>query len=201
MSAPLTQIDFLRHGEPVGGAGRYRGQIDDPLSDLGWTQMRAATAGQRPWSRIVSSPLHRCCVFAEILAAEMAVPLHLEPRLQEIGFGVWEGKTSAEIEAHTPGALARFRADPVGQRPTGAEPLVDFSARIAAACDALLSDFAGEHILVVSHAGVMRAVFAYALDVPLSNLYRIRVGNAEFSRYQWTTDGQAALLAHGVTRI
>jgi len=30
-----TTIDLLRHGEPVGGK-RYRGQIDDPLSEKGW---------------------------------------------------------------------------------------------------------------------------------------------------------------------
>ena len=33
-----TVIDLIRHGEPVGGR-RYRGHIDDPLSERGWQQM------------------------------------------------------------------------------------------------------------------------------------------------------------------
>ena len=40
---PPTLIDMIRHGEPVGGR-RYRGQIDDPLSEKGWRQMWAAVA-------------------------------------------------------------------------------------------------------------------------------------------------------------
>ncbi|MEK6748901.1 MAG: histidine phosphatase family protein, partial [Pseudomonadota bacterium] len=36
-----TVVDMIRHGEPVGGK-RYRGHRDDPLSDIGWRQMREA---------------------------------------------------------------------------------------------------------------------------------------------------------------
>ena len=39
----VTRIDLIRHGEPVGGR-RYRGQIDDPLSEKGWKQMREECA-------------------------------------------------------------------------------------------------------------------------------------------------------------
>ena len=56
---PCTLIDIIRHGEPVGGK-RYRGQIDDPLSEKGWQQMRDAVAGHNPWDVIISSPLARC---------------------------------------------------------------------------------------------------------------------------------------------
>jgi alpha-ribazole phosphatase len=52
-------LDFMRHGEPVGGR-KYRGQLDDPLSEKGWEQMRAAVGEAWPWTRIVSSPLLRC---------------------------------------------------------------------------------------------------------------------------------------------
>ena len=40
-----TTIDLLRHGEPLGG-GRYRGQMDDALSEKGWQQMWQAVAGR-----------------------------------------------------------------------------------------------------------------------------------------------------------
>ena len=92
MNTPTT-IDLIRHGEPVGGS-KYRGQTDDPLSEKGWAQMRAALVGHQPWEVVVTSPLVRCRAFAEELAARLALPLEVDARLMEIGFGEWEGRTA-----------------------------------------------------------------------------------------------------------
>ena len=53
-----TTIDLLRHGDVEGGR-KYRGQLDDPLSELGWQQLRSATSKKQNWQHIVSSPLFR----------------------------------------------------------------------------------------------------------------------------------------------
>lgn len=190
-----TTLDLMRHGEPIGGR-RYRGQIDDPLSERGWAQMHAALGDSAPWDRIVSSPLLRCRAFAETLADRHGLPLALEARLQEVGFGEWEGRTAAEIEAATPGAVARFKADPFGARPVGAEPLEAFHARVAAALEELVEQHVGEHVLLVGHAGVIRMAFAWALDVPLGHAYRIEVANASLTRLRFN-DGPASLIFHG----
>ena len=50
-----TIIDLIRHGQPVGGR-RYRGQIDDPLSERGWEQMWSAVRNPAPWEEIICSP-------------------------------------------------------------------------------------------------------------------------------------------------
>ncbi|MEQ1592879.1 MAG: histidine phosphatase family protein [Thiobacillaceae bacterium] len=188
-------LDLMRHGEPVGGC-KYRGQIDDPLSEKGWAQMRAAIGEPVPWSRIVSSPLLRCRAFAEVLAAQHGLPLAFDARLQEVGFGVWEGKTAAEIEADAPGTLARFKADPVHARPDGAEVLEAFLTRVTAGLEAILSSHPGEHILIVCHAGVIRMALAYALSMPLANAYRIEVASAGITRLRFDAD-RASLVFHG----
>lgn len=189
----------MRHGEPVGGR-RYRGQIDDPLSEKGWSQMHAAVGESAPWTRIVSSPLLRCRAFAEALASRLALPLALDERLKEVGFGAWEGKSAVEIEAEAPGTLARFKADPVNARPQGAEPLPVFHARVAAALDDLLAQHAGQHVLLVGHAGVMRMALAWALQIPLQHAYRIEVATATLTRLRFD-DGRASLVFHGSARI
>ena len=61
MSGKHVGIDLLRHGDT--GQRSYRGQLDDPLSTLGWSQLRAAIFG-RSWDAIVTSPLRRCAEFA-----------------------------------------------------------------------------------------------------------------------------------------
>ena len=193
-----TTLDLLRHGEPVGGR-KYRGQIDDPLSEKGWMQMHAAVGETAPWTRIVSSPLLRCRAFAETLAGRHGLPLAFDDRLKEVGFGEWEGKSAAEIEADAPGTLARFKADPVNACPVGAEPLADFHARVAAALDDLLAQYAGQHVLLVGHAGVMRMALAWALQIPLAHAYRIEVATTSLTRLRFD-NGRATLIFHGSPR-
>ena len=52
--------------------------------------------------------------------------------------------------------------------PAGAEPLADFVARVRAAWRSVVSTYAERHVLVVCHAGVIRAVMTQLLDAPLS---------------------------------
>ncbi|MBI1424643.1 MAG: alpha-ribazole phosphatase [Gammaproteobacteria bacterium] len=178
-----TIIDLIRHGEPVGGR-KYRGQIDDPLSEKGWQQMRDAVGDHRPWQAIVTSPLSRCSEFATELSRRHQLPLHTDARLQEIGFGSWEGKTSAEIKAEDPDKLSRFWQDPIGNRPAGAEPLQDFYDRVSAALQDLLTQHTDQHILIVCHAGVIRMSLLHLLGIPLQHAFRIQVGNASITRFE-----------------
>ena len=188
----LTTIDLIRHGEPQGGR-RYRGQIDDPLSDKGWRQMREAVGDHCPWHAILSSPLQRCAAFARELAARHGVPLREDARWMEIGFGTWEGRTPAELEAESPGILQRFWNEPIRHAPPGAEPLAAFHDRIVAAWEELLGEYRGSHVLVVGHAGVVRMVVRHVLDMPLERLFRIQVGNAAITRIQVEHSGDLRL--------
>jgi broad specificity phosphatase PhoE len=192
-----TQIDLLRHGEPIGGA-RYRGQLDDALSEKGWQQMWRTVEGMSEWQQIVTSPLLRCSSFALALGERLRLPVHEEPRFREVGFGEWEGHTRVELEERNPGQVARFLQDPVNSRPPGAEPLEDFIRRVQAGFDDLLGRFAGQSLLVVAHAGVIRAIMAYILEVPPSRMYRIHVANAGLSRIRTDRDRQYYLVKHGL---
>jgi len=195
MTTTVTTIDLMRHGEPVGGS-RYRGQIDDPLSDLGWQQMRDAALDNIPWQAIISSPLIRCSAFAEELAETNDLPIDLDARLKEIGFGVWEGMTRCQLRADDPDIIRRFFRDPIANRPQGAELLTDFQHRISAAIEDVVSRYSGQHVLVVAHAGVIRAAMSYVLGSPIENMFRIKVSNAAITRLQFTSGSPASLLFH-----
>jgi alpha-ribazole phosphatase len=196
MSDSHTVIELLRHGEPVGGS-RYRGQIDDVLSERGWQQMWHAVEGRPLWQQIVSSPLQRCHAFAAALAERRRLPLALEPRFVEVGFGAWEGQTRAELERLEPGQVARFLADPVAHRPPGAEPLDAFLARVRAGFAELVERYDGQSILVIAHAGVIRAVLCHVLQIPPASMYRIHVANAGITRLRTDSERGFTLLAHG----
>ena len=196
----ITTIDLLRHGEPVGGR-KYRGQTDDPLSEKGWQQMRAAVGEHKPWQHIVSSPLSRCLAFATKLAQERGIPLSVEARFMEVQFGVWEGQTAEQLRAGDPDVIERFKRDPINQRPAGAERLEGFQERVSAGWNNLLTEQPGKHVLVVCHAGVIRMALAHALNLPLSSTYRINVPSAGLTRIQIQGVGEKAqhqlLFHHG----
>lgn len=166
-----TYIDVIRHGEPVGGR-RYRGySVDDPLTEKGWAQMRAAIPEPAPWQHIISSPLSRCHEFSKELATRLNIEFEIDDRVKEIGFGDWEGKTPDEILAADSEALNHFYKDPVNNRPKGAEPLDSFADRVWQAYQSILENHRGKHVLIVGHAGVARAITANILQMSLDDVY------------------------------
>lgn len=191
-SVEATIADLLRHGEPVGGR-RYRGHINDPLSERGWEQMRAAVEEFSPWDRVLTSPLSRCSEFAFELSEREQIPVQEIPDFMEIGFGAWEGRTAQELMESDPEALHRFWSDPLNNTPPDAEPLNDFALRVATQWEQIIDEFRGEHLLIVGHAGVMRIIVGHILGMPVERIFRIDVPNAGISRIQIDHFGKETL--------
>ena len=179
----VTLLDFLRHGEPVGGS-RYRGNgVDDPLSELGWRQVRDTTSAIGGWQKIVSSPMRRCLPFAQWLAKQQDLPLEVIDDLKEVGFGAWEGENREQLRQDRAEEYRAFYRDPVNNRPPGAEPLEDFCNRISTVFDQLIETHDGQHVLVVAHAGVIRASLRHVTGLPATEWYRTAVDNGGLTRF------------------
>jgi len=191
-----TTIDLIRHGEPVGGRV-YRGQINDPLSEKGWQQMRNAVENHHPWNQIMSSTLSRCAGFSNELSKTYDIPLQFDKRFMEIGFGDWEGKSASQIRAENEIQFDAFFEDPVKNTPPNAESLLEFEQRVLSAWEELLVENEGKHILLVGHAGVIRMIIRHVLAMPLQAMYRIQVPNAGISRLTvGGSKGQPQLIFH-----
>lgn len=187
-------IDLLRHGETEQGGG-LRGSLDDALTEAGWAQLRqAVTAGER-WDRIIASPLQRCARFAEEMAVAGDLPLHLEPRLQELHFGDWEGRTAAQLMKTDAEALGAFWSDPYAFTPPGGERLEDFEARVLAALQYLQEVHGGEHLLLVTHGGVIRLLLARLRGLPREQLLQVSVAHAQRVRIALDASGRWQELA------
>lgn len=192
-----TLIDLIRHGEPEGGS-MYRGHnIDHPLSEKGWQQMRDATSGKIPWNEVISSPMLRCSRFAQELANAHKLSVTIEHDFREVGFGEWEGKTREQLRTERLQEYEDFYHDPVHCRPPGSEDLNAFIQRVTSAYQLQTAQHGGKHILIVAHAGVIRAIIAHTLHSKPLGLYRIKVENGLISRIKIDKHG-GHLLQHNV---
>ena len=185
MPTIVTTIDLLRHGEPEGGE-MFRGHTDLPLTELGWQQMHAAVEAEAvvPWQRIFSSPLQRCCDFAKQIAERHSLEHHVDHQLREISFGDWDGMSFEQVRQQHQTALKLYWQDVVENTPPNGEAMQIFNQRVISSWQKLLDSHAGEHLLLVTHGGVIRILLAAVLDMPLKSVTRLNVPYACLSRVQ-----------------
>ncbi|OLU17453.1 alpha-ribazole phosphatase [Pseudomonas sp. PA1(2017)] len=181
-------LHLLRHGETEQGGG-LRGSLDDALTEAGWAQLRAAVQADEHWDALVSSPLQRCARFAEELAAARGLPLQLEPGLQELHFGEWEGRTAAQLMETDADDLGRFWADPYAFTPPGGESLPAFETRVLDALQRLHPEYRERQLLVVTHGGVMRLLLARARGLPREQLLQVSVAHGQRVHLQFDGHG------------
>jgi len=175
------QLQLMRHGTT--GQPSYRGQIDDPLSALGWQQSRAATA-DREWDIVVSSTLQRCASFAHSLCNVRGIPLRLDARLVEYHFGDWQGRTIADLECEEATHIAAYRADPQRHPPPRGEDFDAFGRRVAAALDSIAT-LPARRVLVVTHGAVIRWVQCHLAGLPFGAMAETGIANASLHDIAW----------------
>lgn len=150
----MTQILLVRHGQSEWNAlGRWQGQADPPLTDLGRRQAFTAAGRVGTVDVIVSSDLQRALHTARIISEQLGVgPVVLEPQFRERDAGAWSGLTRDEIEAGWPGYLAERR------RPEGYEPDEHLLERTHDALATVEREYRGAEVLVVAHGGLVYAL-------------------------------------------
>ncbi|NIF45694.1 alpha-ribazole phosphatase [Burkholderia sp. Tr-862] len=161
---------LIRHPAVDVEPGVCYGRSDVPLAasaDAGARAVRerlAALGAPLP-EQVWTSPLIRCASIAERLAQALGVPLRRDAGWQEMDFGAWELQRWDDIDR---AALDAWAADLMHACAHGGESVARFAARVARIADAVAQTDAPQWVL--THAGVIRALAAHALRVPLDTL-------------------------------
>lgn len=144
----------VRHGQSEWNAqGRWQGQENPPLTELGHHQARTAAAAVGAVDAIVASPLERAATTAHLIAEQIGIgPVVVVEELMERHAGEWQGLTRDEIDERFPGYLE------AGVRPPGWEDDDDFEARVFSGLDRVADEHPDGMVLVVAHAGVVYGI-------------------------------------------
>ena len=170
-------IYLIRHTQTDTPKGLCYGQSDVPLLESFLDEARDILK-KLPESDIVfSSPLSRCTRLANSICDDVI----LDSRLLEVNFGNWENTPFADIE---PEALRHWTKDFVTLTPPNGESFTELCQRVESFWHDVIQ-LKHKCIFIVTHAGVIRALLAVILQLPLAHAFQFRVdcGSVHKLRY------------------
>jgi broad specificity phosphatase PhoE len=211
LTVVLTRHGLTDRSVPEQHLGQH---IDVSLNDAGRRQAEAL--GKRlaavPFDRVISSPLFRAQETAEILAGGARV--ETDPRLKEMDYGAWEGRTYAQIDATQATERREWELAPDRLACPGGESGNDVAERVRSFLDDLLDEHKrwdarakfraatttpggattadpARQVLMVAHSSTNRVLMCVALGTDVRD-YRKRFvqSQANLTVLRWeATDG------------
>lgn len=162
------KLYFIRHGETVWNTqAKLQGKSDIPLNEKGVALARVTgeALADVPFAAIYSSPLKRALQTAQLVAGDRDVPIVTDRRLEEIGFGIWEGLSCHKDHYEIPSdSFQDFFLDPFGyQPPAQGETVRHVCGRTADFLEELIRKMGKEesNVLVSCHGCTLRALMNY----------------------------------------
>ncbi len=161
------RVALIRHPAPSIEPGICYGRLDVGITPGGAERIGALAADPalRGAKRVWSSPARRCRGLAEAIATTLAAPLTIDPRLQELDFGDWEGRP---WDAVARAELDRWAAGPLDFAPPGGETGAALIARVHGLHADLCQDW--QDCVIVSHGGPLKVLAALLAERPVDLL-------------------------------
>jgi broad specificity phosphatase PhoE len=177
------EILLVRHGRTEWNeTHRFQGRTDIPLNDTGFLQAEKTARRLAAWPMDVlyTSPMTRARQTADAIAApHRKTPVVLDG-LVETDFGVWESRYYEKVGKEESELMRAWLDDPFFHVPERAETWEAIRARVEGAMEIVFrSDY--RRVAIVSHGGVMRALFAILLKLDPHTVWNLRTSNCGLS--------------------
>ena len=189
------KIYLIRHGEILQhDAPVLLGQSNVALSYLGKEQAKEAgkrlVALEPSLSVIYSSDLLRASETAKLIAAAFPqkVSVKKEKCFREINLGDWDGLPISEIKNTYPDEFRKRGEDLLHYHVTGGgENFFELQRRAARKVEEIMKKTDGA-IAIVTHGGVIRAIAAHLLGLPINELMDMKISNGRIITMLWTLE-------------
>ena len=191
----MPNIVLLRHTKPDVAKGICYGRSDVPLASsfaeeaqVAKEKLSALLEGKP--TRYYSSPLQRCSRLAEILYGSGGI--HFDERFQEMNFGAWEMKPWGEIDEFVMNAWMR---DFVRTSPPEGETFEAVAQRSYSALQDTIQTLpeGAQNLVIVAHSGVIRAILATILELPLHKAFSLEIDYGSLSAIRYTPQYSSVL--------
>lgn len=200
---PVTRLVLLRHGATaMSEAHQYAGRTDAELSSAGRAQAAAAARAASRWGvdAIVSSPLQRCRDTAQTVGSAVNLPVQTADNLREMDFGAWEGHTFDEAHQRDPELHSEWLED-TSIAPPGGESQQALHRRVLKARRALVDEYSGKTVLVVSHVGPIKDLLRQALGTGAATVNHIFLDLASVSVVEFWDSGSLVRSINDVSHL
>lgn len=167
------QIFVTRHTKVLAGRETCYGQTNVPLAET-FIDEAAEIKAKLPndFNAVFCSTLERC----KMLATEMQLEnVQHDDRLVEFNFGDWENKLWNDLDQTE---LNTWMQDFVNLPTPNGENVKALYERVTSFLEEMRSK-KYEKVLLVTHAGVIRCIWSYLLEMPVKNMFKIPVGFGE----------------------
>lgn len=164
------EVYLVRHTTPDIEKGICYGQSDLGLADS-WKKEFEQVISKLPLKqpiKIFSSPLKRCALLAEHLGKN----IWFDNRLRELDFGDWELKTWNDIPNEE---LNAWMTDFVNVQVPNGESYKQLATRVHGAFVDLITPKDCEKVIIVTHAGPIRALLSRFQNIPLEDSFQIKI--------------------------
>ncbi len=188
------QINWIRH-LPVWGSGRYIGQTDiHAIIPEEPANLAVDLPKNAMW---FSSPLLRAVDSAHWLmesVKENTAPLQIVPELMEQNFGVWENKTYEEV--WNLADKSQNWQSPAMIEPEGGESFIGLCARVDHWIEKIMKEVGEEKLIVVAHAGVVRAALRHALNLIPEQALNFAIDYGSITQVEYFLDESGVLVSY-----
>lgn len=152
---------LVRHGQTEFNVQeRIQGLCDSGLTEKGRVDAAklAKALADVDFKEVYASTLGRAIQTAEIVQGSRGLPVHSLPELNEMGFGIWEGRTVTELKQIGAGDLADYRYHPQNYLPPeGGQSFAEMFKQVEKAGRFLFERAKNQDILAVSHGACIKA--------------------------------------------
>ena len=176
----MTTVYLIRHAEAEGNLyRRAQGHYNSTITDRGYRQIAALAKrfADIPIDAVYSSDLARTCTTALAVTCPKKLPLHTSEQLREVGMGVWEDRTWAEITRTDREQLVLFNTDCGKWHVEGGQDIVSVRERMTAELARIIDAHPGQTVAVFSHGMALRMLIGTLQGLTLAEIDR--TGHAE----------------------
>ncbi len=160
----IQKVLLIRHGETdYNREHRLQGTLPVPLNANGKLQAEALGLYLKHYEieTIFSSPMIRARQTADIIGQALNISVQDEPRIQEIGFGKFEGLLSGDIEVQYPNEYRMWKSGDMSYSVPDGESRRTVQKRMAEAWNDLSNREEYQTIALVSHGSALRIIMRY----------------------------------------